>query len=154
MFNKMRREEKMMTKEEAEKNLKEADYGILALLQDNGYPYGVPLNFAYADGVIYFHGAKEGTKNRSIDANSKTSFTIVNYYNILGNKFDTEYDSVIAFGKCSEIFDEEKLEGLKEMLKKYSNEFMESGMKYIKASGDKTSVFKLEIEHITGKIGR
>ncbi|MDC7300498.1 hypothetical protein NXH58_01660 [Agathobacter ruminis] len=41
--------------------LKNAKRGVLSLIGEDGYPYGLPINQWYCeeDGKIYFHGAKE-----------------------------------------------------------------------------------------------
>ena len=40
------------------------------------------------------------------------------------------------------------------ILEKYSPDFMESGMKYIRNDESKTTVFKIKVEQVTGKAGR
>ena len=49
--------------------------GVLSLIGDDGYPYGLPIDHWYCeeDGKIYFHGAKEGHKIDSIKACGKAS---------------------------------------------------------------------------------
>lgn len=76
----MRRSEFHVTNSGAiAKFLSECDYGVLSLLS-HGEPYGVAVNFAYADGMIYFHGALEGRKAESIGARAICSFTAVKPY--------------------------------------------------------------------------
>ena len=60
----MRRIKQQITREECIRILKEEPRGILSMLGDDGYPYGIPLNHWYCeeDGKIYFHGAKTGHK--------------------------------------------------------------------------------------------
>lgn len=154
MFKPMRRIEKQMEEKDALDILKRGDYGVLSLMQNNGYPYGLPLNYAYKDGFIYFHGAKTGNKLDSILENYKACFSVVEYYKLKADKFDTEYNSVLAFGRCEILEGEEKIQGLKILLEKYSREFLEAGMKYIEAAVNKTAVFKMKIDHVTGKKGR
>ena len=82
------------------------------------------------------------------------SFTLVAYERLLASKFDTEYDSVIVFGQAEEIFGEEKIQALELIIRKYSSEFLEAGREYIRSAGDRTSLIRLKIEHVTGKRGR
>lgn len=154
MFRDMRRIEKQMKEMETKELLVRSDFGVLSVIQENGYPYGVPLNYVYKNGFIFFHGAKEGLKKDCIYNNEKVSFTVTDYYKILAEKFDTEYDSVIVFGIAKEVFDLEKLNALKLLIGKYSKEYINAGDKYINAASDNTSVFKIEIDHFTGKRGR
>jgi hypothetical protein len=37
------------------------------------------------------------------------------------------------------------------ILEKYSGDYMEAGVKYMEKMWDKTRVYKIEIEHMTGK---
>ena len=56
--------------------MKNAKRGVLSLIGEDGYPYGLPINQWYCeeDGKIYFHGAKEGHKIDAIKACDKVSF--------------------------------------------------------------------------------
>jgi hypothetical protein len=71
----MRRKEKLMSKYDTIKIIKEAEYGTLASIGENGYPYSVPLNYAYENDLIYFHSAPEGNKIENIKFNNKVFFS-------------------------------------------------------------------------------
>ena len=62
MFRKMRRFKQQITNEECIELLKKEKRGVLSMIGDDGYPYGIPMNHWYceADGKLYFHSAKEG----------------------------------------------------------------------------------------------
>ena len=64
MFRPMRRIKQQIPEEECIKILKEEPRGVLSVLGDDGYPYGVPIDHYYDEktGRIYFHCAKEGHK--------------------------------------------------------------------------------------------
>lgn len=70
---------------------------------------------------------------------------------LLPDKFDTNYRSVILFGKAAEVNNQEKDEVLLEFIKKYSKEFIEKGKNCLEKAKGATRVFKINIEHITGK---
>ena len=76
MFRKMRRFKQQITEEQCIEVLKNAKRGVLSLIGEDGYPYGLPINQWYCeeDGKIYFHGAKEGHKIDAIKACDKVSF--------------------------------------------------------------------------------
>ena len=155
MFKTMRRKEKIMPEEEAKNILAKADFGTLACMGENGYPYSVPLNYAYDNGKLYFHSAKEGHKLDNISFDSKVCFSTVGYYKVLPEKFDTEYDSVILFGKASRITDEaEKKRALMLLIEKYSSGYLAEGIEYIQKGASAASVYRIDIEHMTGKLGR
>lgn len=63
MFREMRRFKQQISEEECIRILKEQPRGVLSMLGDDGYPYGIPLDYLYMeDGHLYFHCAKEGHK--------------------------------------------------------------------------------------------
>ena len=49
MFRKMRRFKQQLTDEECIEVLKNEPRGILSMLDENGYPYGIPLNHLYCE---------------------------------------------------------------------------------------------------------
>lgn len=154
VFKPMRRNDKAITEVEILELLKQGEYGVLSTIGENGYAYGVPLSYGYKDGNIYFHGATEGLKLENLAYNNKVSFTVVGPTEVLPSAFSTNYESVIVFGTAEFLEGEEKIEGLKVLLEKYSPDFMENGMKYIRNDESKTKVLKIKVEQVTGKAGR
>ena len=63
MFRDMRRFKQQISEEECIDILKKEPRGVLSILGDAGYPYGMPLDHWYseAEGKIYFHCAKKRT---------------------------------------------------------------------------------------------
>ena len=60
-FHEIRRKDRILDGERAVELLQTAEYGYLSLGEsDNGYAYGVPLNFAYdpEGNALYFHCMK------------------------------------------------------------------------------------------------
>ena len=151
----MRRKEKLMNSEETIAILEKGEYGHLATVGQDGYPYSVPLNYVYSEGSIYFHSAKTGHKVDNMRLSDKASFTVVGNYQVFPERFDTEYDSVVVFGKVSEVITEEEVKkGLWLLVDKYSANHQEKGKEYIEKAWDKLSLFRLVIEEMTGKKGR
>ena len=152
MFREMRRKDKAKTLEDAVNILAECTNGVLSVIGDGGYPYGVPVSYVYDDGKIYFHCAGEGHKLDAIKAEPKVSFTVVGADNVAAEKFTTMYKSVIIFGKASIVeTDEEKLAVLNVIREKYSADFPAEGAAYIEKFFAKTTVVKIEVEHMTAK---
>lgn len=73
---------------------------------------------------------------------------------MLPDKFATRYESVIVIGRAAEVFDGEKLLGLKGLLPRYSAGFIAEGLDYITAKGAQTRVFRVSIDSISGKARR
>ena len=151
MFNKVRLENREITKAEAMNLLEQNDYGVLSTVGENGYPYGVPMSYVVLDNAVYFHCGKEGHKIDNIKYNDKVSFAVVGKSQTLAKEFTVDYSSVIVFGTTSEVSGDEKYNALLELIKKYSSEFLEEGKAYIAKGQHKTKVIKIQIDHITGK---
>ena len=152
MFRQMRRYKQELTEEECINILTKEPRGVLALLGDEDYPYAIPMSHAYSDGKIYFHGAKEGHKKDAVKKYPKASYCIVDK----GIKNEDEwwytFKSVIVFGKIRTINEKsEKIDKLRHL----GNKFFptpEETEKEIKRLLDRTEVFELTIEHMSGKI--
>ena len=152
MFRQMRRYKQELTEEECIDILTKEPRGVLALLGDEEYPYAIPMSHAYVDGKIYFHGAKEGHKKDAVKKYPKASYCIVDK----GIKNEDEwwytFKSVIVFGKIRTI--DENIEKI-DKLRHLGNKFFptpEETEKEIKRLLDRTEVFELTIEHMSGKI--
>jgi nitroimidazol reductase NimA-like FMN-containing flavoprotein (pyridoxamine 5'-phosphate oxidase superfamily) len=147
----IRRKDRAITEEEAATLLSKAEYGVLSTVSENGKPYGVPLNFCIIDNFIYFHCAIEGKKIENIKHNKSVSFCAVGDTEILPDKFGTKYESVIVSGEVEEVFDMNKQIALEGILHKYSPEYIDKGLNYIEGLREKTRVFKISINKLTGK---
>ena len=149
----MLRKDRMLNQGETIDILNRSEYGILSTGGKDNAPYGVPLNFAYVEGVIYFHCAKaNGYKIINIINNSNVCFTVVDDVCLQPEILSTKYKSAILFGKISIVEDiEEKKKGLEALIKKLSPEYMEVGMKCIDKNTDKTYILKMEVAEMTGK---
>jgi len=147
----IRRADRALTNEQAIEILQKGEYGILSTVSDDGQPYGVPVSFTYVNNTLYFHCAVEGHKLDNLASNPRISFCVVGATEVLPDKFATRYESAIVFGKASELTGDEKHSGLTALLKKYSTAFLEKGERYINSDIEKTRVFKIEIESLSGK---
>ena len=152
MFRKMRRFKQELQQNEIERILRLNTSGVLALLDNNGYPYSVPLSYVYSNGKIYFHSAKSGHKIDAINNYNKAPFCIIDKDDVKPEKYTTFYKSVIIFGNIEILDDvEETLLAIQELGEKYypnhSSELQNEIVKY------KTAflIIRFNIEHITGK---
>lgn len=126
-------------------------------LNDDGYPYILPLNFGMQmeNGmpVLYFHGAAEGTKYQLIARDNRASFEMDCGHQLItdaekGYCYCTmEYESVIGRGHVEILSDEEKQEALQILMDHYHTD----GAVFNPAAMSRTTVFKLTVEHMTGK---
>lgn len=156
MFREVRRQNRVLEDQHRiHELLLTTEYGFLSLGTDsNGYGYGIPISYAYDEETnsIYFHCAPDGQKIDMIKQNSHVSFCLVGVTKPIANQFTTLYESVIVFGQATiEDSDEEKRKGLRLLVKKYSPDYVDIGEKYMDKSWNRTTVFKIAIEHITAK---
>ena len=152
MFRKMRREDRALTHEESEKILTSATHGLLAVEGAEGYPYAVPISHVYANGKIYFHGAKTGQKLDAIANNDKVCFTVVGGDEVKSSEFSTAYSSVIIFGQARILEDAEEIrEACKNILQKFSPGYMNEGWEYVEKFLSHTAFVEIKVDHMTGK---
>lgn len=151
MFREMRRKDKALTAEGIAEVLHKGDFGTLSVNGQHGYPYSIALNFAYDDKAVYIHSARTGEKIDALAQDSRVCFNVVSAYEILRSTFDTDYRNVVLFGRAVELEGDEKKYGLELLIKKYSGDFYDAGMQYIDKAAQGTRVFRIDIEHMTGK---
>jgi hypothetical protein len=148
----MRKVERQMGSEESLLLLKNGLFGVLSTADNNGQPYGVPLNYVLVENYIYFHCALEGHKLENIMNNDKVSFTVVGDSEIMASRFSIAYESVILFGNICIVEDEkERKLALSNLVEKYSSEFIKEGEIYIENAKARCAVLKIDIHSISGK---
>ena len=107
MFRPMRRFKQQINEAECIRILKEQPRGVLSLIGDDGYPYGIPLDHWYCeeDGKLYFHGAKEGHKIDAIASCDKVSYCVMDEGFRKEGEWALNINSVIVFGRISLVTD-------------------------------------------------
>ncbi len=153
MYRDMRRKDREISADEAMDILKNSEYGILSTVGEDGQPYATPLSYVVIDNLIYFHCAKSGQKIDNILFEKRVCFCTVGYTQpVFDNDFTTYYESTIVYGRVSEVNeDDEKIKALTILCEKYLPEHMDKASYSINKSLSRTGVYKINIEHITGK---
>ncbi|MCC3867797.1 pyridoxamine 5'-phosphate oxidase family protein [Terrisporobacter mayombei] len=151
MFKDIKKKKRELNKESTIEVLKNGREGILSTISENGYPYGIAVNYVYHNNCIYFHCSNSGHKLENISKNNKVSFFVNSDITILPKDFTTHYKSVVIFGHASIVNDKEKRDAIIAIGEKYSHPHMEEGIKYIDKALNAFTVVKIEIDHITGK---
>lgn len=153
MFREMRRFKQEMPAEECRELLKTQVRGVLSLLGDDGYPYGLPIDYWYneADGKLYFHGAKEGHKIDAIRACDKASFCIHNEGVRMDGEWPLHFRSVIVFGRIAPVKNAAlTLEICNKLAHKFTGDEAYIAQE-IASAKDRVLCLALTPEHITGK---
>lgn len=153
MFREMRRKKQLLPEAESREILARNTSGVLSLLGDEGYPYGVPLSYVLAGDRIFFHCAKEGHKIDAIRREEKASFCVIDQDQIVSEEYTTYFRSVIAFGRAHILeSDEEKMDAIHILAGKYSGDQGEAGIhKEIGKHFANLCMIQFDIEHLTGK---
>lgn len=99
--------------------------GTLSMIDRVNRPYGIPVNYVYWNGRIYFHGLGSGKKNDIFAVNPLVCFSIFEEFGTVVDpvpaKCDTAYMSVVLFGKVLPVEDlAEKTQVLAEILSKFT----------------------------------
>lgn len=153
MFREIARDKRQnLSREECERILDKATSGVLSVLGDSDYPYGVPISFAYKDNIIYFHGMPKGHKYDSMKKHDKVSFTVIETDQVVPEEYTTYFRSVIVFGKARVIEDVEEKHRIVDLLvEKYSPGFAEGVHEEFRERIAWMGAFEIDIEHMSGK---
>ena len=153
MFQTMRRKRQELSREDTAAILERRTSGVLALAEEGGFPYAVPLSYVYTGDKLYFHCAKSGHKLDAIQQNEKVSFCVIDQDKIVPDEYTSYFRSIIAFGRIEVIKDEkEKRTAIEKLASKYAPEDTSIGRKNaIDREWTPLCMLKMRIDHITGK---
>ena len=152
MEREMYKKDRQLSPEKTKEIFEKGHHGIISVNGDDGYPYGVPVNYVYLNDKIYIHSAKYGYKMEALEKNDKVCFTAILNSQILPDKFTAAFESVIAFGKAGLVEDDaEKRTVLETFIDRFSPDFKENGQKFIAGAFEKTAIIRIDVESIKGK---
>lgn len=154
----MRRAKQQLSNTEASAILLKGEYGVLGTVGTEGYPYAVPLSYAYAAdgpgplGSLYAHCAPVGRKLDALAADERVCFTVVGESSVAPEKLTALYRSVMAFGRARLAEDvQEKRTGLLALGAKYCPGLEAMVDDEIEKLIDRTAVLVIDVEEFTGK---
>lgn len=151
MIRDMIRKKQLLDDAACEAVLKRNTNGIMAVMGDEDYPYGVPLSFVWHDGKIYFHTGNHGYKLECIRKNPKVSFTVVDKDEIVEEEYTSYFRSVIILGRARETEGAEKLAAFKAMADKYSPSMAEDARMKEVSECREALIIAIDVDHMTGK---
>ena len=150
-FRAMRRNAQQLDDTTAMEVLKNAKRGVLSVVGDEGWPYGIWLNPHFEDGKIYFHGAKVGHKIDALKKDPRASFTVISDGEKDDGGWAYTYKSVIVFGRVEFVEAKDKAIEICRRLARRFNPSEEDIEDEIRRAASHVQVFALVPEHITGK---
>lgn len=154
MFRELARKNKKISMEECIEVLKSETRGVVSVLGDDDYPYGMPMNHFYneEDGKIYFHCGKYGHRLDALKKHDKVSFCVFDQGYRNEGEWALNVKSIIVFGRM-EIIDDP--EAIADISRKLSYKFTQDEAyieKEIKENLRATLLLALTPEHICGKL--
>ena len=154
MFRKMRRIKQQLSDEECRELLRSEKRGVLSLHGEDGYPYGIPLNHWYCeeDGMIYFHGAREGHKIDALKNNNKVSYCVYDEGYVRPGEWARNVKSLVVFGRMELVTDIDRAREIgTQLVKKFTDdeEYLE---RELASALSRVQCLKLVPEHMTGKL--
>lgn len=126
----------------------------LAMVDPEGKPYLIPLNFGYSKGVVYMHGARYGKKisilrhNPAVCVSFSTDHNLRYQNEAVACSWTMKYRSVLVQGSVEFITDpEEKITALNIIMAQYSDK----PFKFNPPSIREVNVWKVRADKIEGR---
>ena len=139
---------------EIESIIKKCQYCNLAMIDLEGKPYVVPMNFGYKDQVMYFHSGPEGKRLDCLLEKPEVCIALSTDHALRWQSSDVacsysmKYRSVLIHGKAVFITEtDEKIDALNVIMDQYTDEeyhYSEPAIKNV-------SVFKVVVKKIEGR---
>ena len=154
MFRQMRRKNQQLSREECIRLLTELPRGVLSVIGDGGYPYGIPMDHWYSerDGKLYFHCARVGHKLDAISACDKVGFCVMDEGYRKEGDWALNIRSVVVFGRMRIVEEEEKRREIgTNLVRKFTQDeaYLQENLK---SALPRAVCLEMTIEHMTGKL--
>ena len=154
MFRDLIRKKKQLPMEECIRILETEKRGVLSVIGDHQYPYGMPMNHWYNEenGKIYFHCGKTGHRLDALKKDNKVSFCTYDEGYKNPRAWALNIKSVIVFGKIAIVDD---LDTVIDITTKLSYKFTQDAayiQKEMEGFAKNTLLLELTPEHICGKL--
>lgn len=138
-----------------EKAIRECRECFVGMVDTEGRPYVIPMNFGYNDDIIYLHSAPEGSSIRILENNPDVCITFCTETELthqnreVACSYRIKGTSVICRGKVSFVEDfDEKVKVLDIIMSQYSRE----SFKYSDPSVINVKVWRVEVEQVSARI--
>lgn len=134
--------------------IKSCDLCNLGVIDTEGRPYVVPMNFGYLDGYIYLHGANFGLLIDSLKKNPEACITfctdtVLAYQNVdVACSYRVKGKSVIVRGKIEFIHDfDQKVDALNSLMA----QFTDKKFTYNSPAVKNVEVYRMKMDDFTAK---
>ena len=147
----MRRKDRETSREAAWEIFDQSAYSVLSMIYE-GKPYATALSVARIGETLYFHCAREGEKLQALRHNPQVCLHAVSHMRNCAEKFTVYYASCTIKGCAKEVqTEEERHQALLAICAAFTPGNMEKAQKEIQSAGSSTSVWKIQVDEISGK---
>jgi nitroimidazol reductase NimA-like FMN-containing flavoprotein (pyridoxamine 5'-phosphate oxidase superfamily) len=153
----IRRADRAMTAEKAFSTLASGYAGRLATVDEDGYPYCIPLLYIWMDGELYLHTTSErGHLRNNIEANPRVCFEVDESNGVFDyGRFECDsglaFWSVVLFGKIRVVEERQRKQTFCEQLMAKYGKPDTIRPKAFFPRLDIITVYAVSVERITGK---
>ena len=153
MFRELTRKKQQLSRESCITVLKNETRGVLSVLGDDGYPYGMPMNHWYneADGCLYFHCGRGGHRMDAVCRHNKVSFCVYDGGYRKPGEWSLNVSSVIVFGWVEIVEDRDRVAAVTAALSRKFTQDEDYIRQEIEQHLHRTVLLRLTPEHICGK---
>lgn len=131
-------------------------FGFLALVDDSGQPFIIPLAYAHLDEAIVIHGSTGAGALSSITPFTKVCFNVsrINGLVLARSSFESSvhYESVNIVGTCTRVVGDEKVV----LLQRLTERLFPERASTLRPMTDKeiaaTLVLKISMDHVVAKL--
>ena len=154
MFRELVRKNTQISTEECVEVLKQETRGVLSVLGDDDYPYGMPMNHWYneEDGAVYFHCGKFGHRLDALKRHNKVSFCVHDQGYRNEGDWAWHVKSVILFGRMEFIEDMDTIVRISTQLSYKFTRDEDYIRQEIEKYAHKTLLMRLVPEHMCGRL--
>ena len=144
----------MNSREEMEELIRSCPYCMAGLTDDGGRPYVIPLNFGYADGVVYLHSGPTGLKQSLLERRPQVCLTfchgaeLVWMHPQMACSYSMKSASVVCRGTARPV---DGLEAKRRALDVMMARYTDHPCGYSDAAVRHVQVWAVEVEEMTGR---
>jgi nitroimidazol reductase NimA-like FMN-containing flavoprotein (pyridoxamine 5'-phosphate oxidase superfamily) len=145
----------IISKPENEAVIRKCQSCYIAMVDPEGKPYVIPMNFGYADDHVYFHGSATGKKVDVLKNRADVCIAFSTDHELryvdeeVACSWSMRYRSVLVYGKAEFVNDpEEKINILNVIMAHYA----ERKFEYNAPSIREVMVFKVKVDKMEGRV--
>lgn len=132
--------------------LQQAPYAVLAMSEQSGAPYCIPVSPVCCGGVIYLHCALRGRKLDLLKDNPRICLTAVAQYTVDSPGYTMHYASAVVQGQAHLVEDSREFqEALYQISRHYSGADLDKFDEMMAHYGKAARVIRIDVDRITGK---